>query len=99
MHRRHIHAKNWEILRFSFLIGDATSEDSEEEGSLDSDESEGKDWSDLEEEAARADKRRDIEESGGAGDRDRERKRQHDRERDRKRHHGSKGGPPPKRHK
>ncbi|KAL6731395.1 hypothetical protein Aduo_002266 [Ancylostoma duodenale] len=77
--------------------GDATSEDSDEEGSLDSDESEGKDWSDLEEEAARADKRRDIEESGGGGDRDR--KRHHDRERDRKRHHSSKGGPPPKRHK
>uniref|UniRef100_A0AC34QIB4 FACT complex subunit n=1 Tax=Panagrolaimus sp. JU765 TaxID=591449 RepID=A0AC34QIB4_9BILA len=31
-------------------------EDSSEEGSLDSDESEGKDWSDLEEEAARADR-------------------------------------------
>ncbi|KAK6730106.1 hypothetical protein RB195_006893 [Necator americanus] len=79
--------------------GDATSEDSDEEGSLDSDESEGKDWSDLEEEAARADKRRDQEESGGAGDRKRQHERERERERDRKRHHSSKGGPPSKRHK
>ncbi|XGW19884.1 hypothetical protein V3C99_003600 [Haemonchus contortus] len=77
--------------------GEATSEDSDEEGSLDSDESEGKDWSDLEEEAARADKKRDIEDERGGGDR-----RHNDRDRDRKRHrdrHSSKGAPPAKRHK
>ncbi|CAB3408807.1 unnamed protein product [Caenorhabditis bovis] len=63
---------------------EATSE-SESEGSLDSDESEGKDWSDLEEEAAKADKRKEIEDRDGP--------------KDRKRHHGSKSGPPPKRRK
>lgn len=36
-----------------------TESDSDEEGSLDSDESSGKDWSDLEEEAAKADKAKD----------------------------------------
>ncbi|KAK5983113.1 putative global transcriptional regulator cell division control protein [Trichostrongylus colubriformis] len=78
--------------------GEATSEDSDEEGSLDSEESEGKDWSDLEEEAARADKRRDIEDERGGGDR-RHNDRDRDRKRQRDRHGGSKGGPPPKRHK
>lgn len=73
-----------------------TPEESDEEGSLDSDESEGKDWSDLEEEAARADKRLDLEDRDGGGDRKRQ---HHDRDRDRKRQHSRKGGPPSKRHK
>ncbi|CAI2302535.1 unnamed protein product [Caenorhabditis sp. 36 PRJEB53466] len=45
------------------------SDDDDEEGSLDSDESEGKDWSDLEEEAARADNRREVEDRDGGRDR------------------------------
>lgn len=63
-----------------------------DEGSLGSDESEGKDWSDLEEEAAKADRRREQEEPSG---------RDRDRDRDRKRHGGgsSKGGPSAKRRK
>lgn len=49
--------------------GEATEDDSgsDEEGSLDSDESSGKDWSDLEEEAARADRRREEEDRDGGG--------------------------------
>ncbi|CAI5437616.1 unnamed protein product [Caenorhabditis angaria] len=64
------------------------SESDSEEGSLDSDESEGKDWSDLEEEAAKADKRREMD---GSDDRD--------RDRDRKRSNHHKGGPPSKKRK
>ncbi|GMS97922.1 hypothetical protein PENTCL1PPCAC_20097 [Pristionchus entomophagus] len=64
--------------------------DSEDDG-LDSDESSGKDWSDLEEEAARDDKRKERDEFEKGGDRDR------DRDRDRKRRdHHHKGGPPHK---
>ncbi|GMR52493.1 hypothetical protein PMAYCL1PPCAC_22688, partial [Pristionchus mayeri] len=55
-------------------------ESEDEEGSLDSDESSGKDWSDLEEEAARDDKRKEKEDDGG----------------DRKRRDHHKGGPPAK---
>lgn len=65
--------------------GEETESDDDDEGSLDSDESEGKDWSDLEEEAANADKRREVEEPS--------------RDRDRKRPHSSKSGPSHKRRK
>lgn len=69
--------------------GEETESDDDEEGSLDSDESEGKDWSDLEEEAAKADKRREVEDGG----------RDRDRDRDRKRPNSSKAGPSHKRRK
>ncbi|KAK6014799.1 hydrolase, alpha/beta domain protein [Ostertagia ostertagi] len=52
------------------------SESESGEDESDEDESEGKDWSDLEEEAARADKRRDIEDERGGGDPTTQRQRQ-----------------------
>ncbi|EGT48468.1 hypothetical protein CAEBREN_01600 [Caenorhabditis brenneri] len=67
--------------------GEETESDDDEEASLDSDESEGKDWSDLEEEAAKADKRREVEDRDGG------------RDRDRKRPNSSKAGPSHKRRK
>ncbi|GMT28456.1 hypothetical protein PFISCL1PPCAC_19753 [Pristionchus fissidentatus] len=62
--------------------GDETGSDDDDEGSLDSDESSGKDWSDLEEEAAKDDKMKERDEFE-KGDRKR-------------RDGGHKGGPPSK---
>ncbi|GMT00546.1 hypothetical protein PENTCL1PPCAC_22720 [Pristionchus entomophagus] len=67
--------------------GEETESDGDDDGSLDSDESSGKDWSDLEEEAARDDKRKEKDQLEKGGDRDRDRKR---------RDHHHKGGPPSK---
>lgn len=73
-----------------------TEEDESEEGSLDSDESEGKDWSDLEEEAAKHDRRKDAEE----GTSSLHRPHQQDRHKRRSGHSSSRhGGPPMKRRK
>jgi len=63
-----------------------TTDDSGSEGSLESDESEGKDWSDLEEEAAKADRVKEI----GGEEEPRKRKAGHSS-------HSSRVAPPPKR--
>ncbi|CAJ0961366.1 unnamed protein product, partial [Mesorhabditis belari] len=82
-------------------------EGSDSDASLDSDESEGKDWSDLEEEARKADKRKDFEEiqeggrvgGGQSSSRHKENHgRDRDRDRDRDRHRRDNRGSPKKRH-